>query len=73
MHIVHLTCIAGITLCILCILCCFTGIMSFMLFCVVFNMILYIKVVKRKNSSLCVFLGMLLLFLIGKYGRLPAE
>ena len=28
---------------------------------------------KEKNNSLCLFPGMLLLFLIGNYGRLPAE
>ena len=45
-----------------------------LLFCLGFNMVLYIKMVKRRIVLfVCLFPGMLLLFLIGKYGHLPAE
>ena len=45
-----------------------------LLFYLVFNMVLYIKMVKKRIVLfVCLFLGMLLLFLIGKYGRLPVR
>ena len=46
-----------------------------LLFCVwVFNMVVYIRVVKRRIILFARFFPeMLLLFLVGKYGRLPAE
>ena len=40
----------------------------------VFNMVIYIKMVKRRIILFArLFPGVLLLFLVGKYGRLPAE
>ena len=45
-----------------------------LLFCGVFNIILYVKMVKRRVVLfVCLFPGMLLLLLIGKYGRWLAE
>ena len=50
------------------------GIPGIVVLCVVFNMILYIKMIKRRTVLfVCLFPGMLLLFLIGKYGHLLAE
>ena len=48
--------------------------MNSVVLCEIFNVILYIKMVKRRIILfVCLFSGMLLLFLIGNYGCLPAE
>ena len=42
--------------------------------CGISNMVVYIKIVKRRTILfVCLFPEVLLLFLIGNYGRLPAE
>ena len=50
------------------------AILLYVVYIWVFNMVVYIRVVKRRIILFAhLFPGVLLLFLVGNYGRLPAE